>query len=86
MCVHLQFTNSANITVNGLSQVYNGTNATNIPLNVQTDKIIDFDVTVCDQNNASSCHVINTGVYQFIFKMKKYVYDFVYPCSCRVYL
>ena len=64
MCT-LQFNNSANITVNGKSQVYNGTNATDIPL---TSRRLEdtIDVTVCDLNNASSCQLIPTGMFLFI--------------------
>ena len=58
----MQFTNSANITNNGMSQVYNGTTATDIPLNIRRNNE-DVNVTVCDQNNPSSCQVITAGVY-----------------------
>ena len=56
---HLQFTNSTNITINGRSQVYNGTNASDIPITIWRGD--DFSVTVCDQNNESSCQVVTLG-------------------------
>ena len=62
--VHLQFTNSTNITFNGMSQVYNGTNATDIPLNIRIDD--NVNVTVCDQNDASTCQVLTPGKYLLV--------------------
>ena len=69
MCT-LQFNNSANITLNGISQVYNGANATGIPFTLgrKENNINDINVinvTVCDLNNASSCQLITTGVFLF---------------------
>ena len=67
--VHLQFTNRTNITFNGMSQVYNGTNATDIPLNINRNIRRDNDhvsVTVCDQNNESSCQVVTHGEYLLV--------------------
>ena len=63
--VHLQFTNSTNITFNGMSQVYNGTNATDIPLTIRRDTEV-VSVTVCDQNNESSCQVVTSGEYLLV--------------------
>ena len=62
--VHLQFTNSTNITINGMSQVYNGTNATDIPLNIRIGDYVS--VTVCDQNNVSTCQVLTPGEYLLV--------------------
>ena len=62
--VHLQFTNSTNITFNGMSQVYNGTNATDIPLNIRIGD--NVSVTVCDQNNVSACQVLTPGEYLLV--------------------
>ena len=61
---HFQFTNSTNITINGMSQVYNGTNATDIPLNIRRSD--DVNVTACDQNNESSCHIATPGEYLLV--------------------
>jgi len=44
-----------------MSQVYNGTNVTDIPLNVERGD--DLTVTVCDQNDVSSCQVLTPGMY-----------------------
>ena len=62
--VHLQFTNSTKITINGMSQVYNGTNATDIPFTTRRND--DVSVTVCDQNNESSCQVVTSGEYLLV--------------------
>ena len=67
--VYLQFTNGVNISYNGKSELYNGTNATDIPLNIERGD--DITVTVCDQNDASSCQVITPGAYVlFIYWMQ----------------
>ena len=66
--VHLQFTNSTNITFNGMSQVYNGTNATDISLhvNIWRDGNAIVSVTVCDQNDVSICQVLTLGEYLLV--------------------
>ena len=58
---HLQFTNSTKITINGRSQVYNGTNATDIPLTIWRSDDDHISVTAFDQNNESSCQVVTPG-------------------------
>ena len=63
--VHLQFTNSTNIMFNGMSQVYNGTNTTDIPFIIKRDTET-VDVTICDQNNASACQVVTSGAFVLI--------------------
>ena len=59
------YTNSTNITFNGMSQVYNGTNATDIPLNISRNAE-NVNVTVCDQNNVSFCQVVTPGEYLLV--------------------
>ena len=45
--------------------MYNGDNATDIPFTIRRDTEV-VSVTVCDQNNVSSCQVVTPGEYLLV--------------------